>query len=76
MSKENIKKSIVVSGVKNLKEYGYSEVTEDNIITDVVYSGFFKSMLKDNLGQSGNGAVEEVIQELLDEIEANKSEEE
>lgn len=63
MTNEQIKQHLLKAGVKNLKEYGYPEVDTKNIITDIIYSGFFKSMLEDN---KGNGKqVDEVIDELL-----------
>lgn len=58
------------NGVKNLKEFGYPHVNPENITKDVVYSGFFKSMLIENLGD--NSSVDEVINHLINEIEINE----
>lgn len=66
MSNEEIKNHLLKAGVKNLKEYGYSEVTTDNILTDEIYSEFFKSMLEENLGSSFQ--VDDVIKELISKI--------
>ena len=41
MTKEEIKKKLLKAGVKNLKEFGYPSVNEENILTDIVYGGFF-----------------------------------
>lgn len=61
-----MKDKLISNGIKNLKEFGYPEVTADNILTDIIYSGFFKSMLKDNLGHSAQ--IDKAINELLEEI--------
>lgn len=68
----DIRKSLILAGVKNLKEYGYPDVSDGNILTDVIYAAFFASMLRDNLGAAGSG-VDAVIGQLLAEIEATQS---
>jgi len=70
MTNEKIKDHLLKSGVKNLKEFGYPYVNTENILTDIVYSEFFKSMLKDNKGQSTK-QVDDVIEELLSVIKQN-----
>ena len=66
MTNEQIREHLLKSGVKNLKEFGYPEVTTETILTDEVYKEFFKSMLEDN---KGNGKqVDEVIDQLLSEV--------
>lgn len=57
-------KHLIAAGVKNLKEYGYPHVTVENILTDTIYSAFFKSMLEDNKGKG----VDTAIKGLLDAI--------
>lgn len=64
MSYRNV---LIAAGVKNLKEFGYPQVTKENILTDKIYSGFFKSMLEENLGSSDE--IDEVINELLSDLE-------
>ena len=49
-----IQQKLVATGVKNLQEFGYPSCNVRTILTDSLYWGFFKGMLKDNLG---NGAV-------------------
>ncbi len=66
-----IKDHIITNGLKNLKSFGYENVNRVNIISDEVYSAFFKSMLESNKG-SGDARIERVIDELLLEIENNK----
>lgn len=44
-----IREKVIAAGVKNLKEFGYPDVNEHNILTDEVYSQFFESMLRDNI---------------------------
>ena len=66
MTNEQIKNHLLKAGVKNLKEFGYPDVDTKNILTDIVYAGFFKSMLEDN---KGNGTqIDEVINDLLNEL--------
>ena len=55
---------IIEAGVRNLKEFGYPDASKDNILTDPIYSAFFKSMLEDNLGKGAD----EVINQLLSKI--------
>lgn len=62
-----IRNSLIKAGVKNLKEYGYPEVDEKNILTDDIYKSFFASMLNDNAGLAGP-AVDKEIAILLAEI--------
>lgn len=69
-TKKDIKLILLSSGVKNLKEFGYSEVTIENILTDDVYSQFFSSMLNDNLGNGKQ--IDEAINELQTEIKQPK----
>jgi hypothetical protein len=64
---DKIKDKLLEAGVNNLKEYGYPEVNKETILTDLIYKGFFKSMLKDNLGKS-NKVVDGIINDLLTEI--------
>lgn len=69
MEKDVIKKKLLAAGVNNLKEFGHSCVTSKNILTDMIYSAFFKSMLNDN---KGNGAtIDTAINELLTQIKQN-----
>ncbi len=66
MTNEQIREHLLKAGVKNLKEFGYLEVTTETILTDEVYKEFFKSMLEEN---KGNGKqVDEVINQLLSEV--------
>jgi hypothetical protein len=67
MTNEQIREHLLKAGVKNLKEFGYTEVTTETILTDEVYKMFFKSMLEENLGNGKQ--VDEVINQLLSEVE-------
>ena len=67
MTKKEIKFRLIKAGIKNLKEFGYPSVNEENILTDIVYSAMFKSMLNDNVGKSTK-QVDGVIDELLKQI--------
>jgi hypothetical protein len=69
MNKSDIKERLLSAGIKNLEAFGYNgenQVTKENILTDIVYSGFFEVMLEDNLGNGS--AIDEAIHELLKEI--------
>ena len=67
MTNEQIKEHLLKAGVKNLKEFGYPEVTTETILTDEVYKEFFKSMLEENLGNGKQ--VDEVINQLLSDVD-------
>jgi hypothetical protein len=62
----DIRGTLIAAGVRNLQEYGYPAVTPENIMTDRIYSAFFKSMLNDNLGHSAS--IDAAIKLLLSEI--------
>lgn len=59
-----IRTKLIAAGVKNLKEFGYPDVTADNILTDLIYGGFFLSMLRDNLGLGFDKQINELIAEV------------
>lgn len=61
-----IKEKLLIAGVKNLKDFGYSNVDTENILNDTVYSQFFKNMLYENLGHSSK--IDDEIYKLLSEI--------
>ena len=71
MTNEQIKDKLLTAGVKNLKEFGYPDVSKENILTDMIYAGFFKSMLDDNKGKVGT-QVDAVIDELLSIVKSVK----
>jgi hypothetical protein len=62
----DIRAKLIAAGVKNLKTFGYPEVTSENLLTDPIYRAFFNSMLNDNLGQAGE-VVDQEIRQLLKE---------
>lgn len=67
MTNEEIRFLIIRKAIQNMKEFGYENVTTENILTDEVYKLYFKSMLDENVGQGGN-QVNIVITELLKEV--------
>lgn len=76
LSREDLKRILIKNGIKNLKEYGFPQVNQENIITDMIYSGFFKSMLKDAKADAveiGTSALTLAIYELLGEISNNEN---
>jgi len=66
MERSKIRKNILEAGVKNLKTFGYSNATTENILTDKIYKEFFKEMLNSNIGESSDS--DAVINELLTQI--------
>lgn len=64
---KKIEQHLIEAGVKNLREFGYPQCNEENIITDAIFKQFFVSMLKDNMGK--NSLVDEIIKALLKRIE-------
>jgi hypothetical protein len=66
-----IKNKLIQAGVRNLKEYGYSKVDNESILTDKIYSAFFSEMLKHNLDES-ESENNKVINDLLTEISNRK----
>lgn len=70
MAKPSIREQLIQSGVNNLKEYGYPKVDDKNILTDRIYSAFFKEMLDGTLGKSAK--VDPIITELMTEIDKNQ----
>jgi hypothetical protein len=48
-----MEKKLVRNGINNLKEFGYPHVNESNIFTDIVYSQFFLSMLRETKIEGG-----------------------
>jgi hypothetical protein len=63
------RKRLLAAGVRNLKEFGYPHVDETNILTDQVYSAFFKSMLDDAKEASADANYQGAVADLLKEIE-------
>jgi len=61
--RKTVKDQIIKNGIKNLKVFGYPNVTVENIMTDEVYIMFFENQLKDNLG---HGFDEEIMSLLND----------
>lgn len=64
--KDNIRKKLLSAGVANLKEFGYRNVSSENILTDKIYKEFFKSMLEQSKGMSNDA--DQSIDDLLKEI--------
>lgn len=65
-----LEKKLIQNGINNLNEFGYPDVDEKNIFTDLIYSQMFKSMLEDNKGHRDD--IDKVIDNLLDKIKTQK----
>lgn len=60
----SVREKLIAAGVRNLQEFGYEAASKDNILTDEVYSMFFKSMLNDNLGNGFDDDINALIAEI------------
>ena len=72
MERTSTETGLLEAGVRNLKEFGYETVDTENIMTDMIYSKFFRSMLEDNRGHGRH--IDEAIDKLIAEIDANETE--
>jgi hypothetical protein len=64
-----MREAIIEAGIKALKEYGYPAVNKDNIMTDTIYSQFFKSMLRGTIDDAhGNKELIFMCNTLISEI--------
>ena len=68
----DIKQKLIMAGVKNLVEFGYPHCDENNILSDMIYSRFFLSMLKENKGLSAE--VDKEIEKLISTIQGASDE--
>ena len=64
-TEQDIRTRILKRAVLNLKEFGYENCNEDNILTDEVYKIFFKKQLENVQVESKNADVEKVITDLI-----------
>lgn len=75
-SLDEIRTLLLKAGVKNLKTFGYPDVNQENILTDMIYREFFRSMLTDeeNKPRGPHAAlIQQVQTELLEKIDAQKA---
>ena len=68
MMKQNndIKSELIEQGVKKLKLFGFTNVTEENIMQDEVYRLYFERILNSNLGDRPD--IDEEIIELIAQL--------
>jgi hypothetical protein len=66
MKDNDIKAKLIEQGVKRLKLFGFTNVTEENIMKDEVYRFYFEGILNSNLGNRPD--VDEKIIELITQI--------
>lgn len=59
-----VRNKIIENGVKNLQEFGYPSVNNENILTDMVYKMFFKRQLEENLGQGFDEEINDILNSL------------
>jgi hypothetical protein len=69
----SVRRALVLSGVKQLKDYGYPKCDERNILTDRIYAAFFSKMLE---GTAEDKAAPKTVRDnalsLLAEIKETK----
>lgn len=71
---EEIRSALLSAGVRSLREFGYPGVTEQNILTDRIYSQFFLRLLRDSSSPHGSevhAVIEKLIQEINDKSMTN-----
>ena len=58
-----MKDKLIANGVRNLREFGYPDCNEKNILTDYIFASFFLRMLPENKGYSTeiDAAIDELI---------------
>lgn len=64
----DIRSKLISAGVKNLREFGYPKCDEKNILTDLIYKGFFVSMLRDNLGKGYDTDIKALLKECGEDV--------
>jgi hypothetical protein len=58
---------LIAAGIRNLKEFGYPQVDALNILTDLIYSQFFKRMLEDTK-EGASAELSHACESLISEI--------
>ena len=68
-TKDHYRNTLIRSGVNSLGAFGYLDVRPENLLTDPLYSAFFKSMLEGELDevQRANPSVANVMRDLISE---------
>ena len=65
-----MEQTLIDAGVKNLKEYGYPCVNKENIVTDLIYGAFFKSMLISTMnGTKHSDVIQRACASLIEKID-------
>lgn len=64
-----IQQKIIENGVKNLHEFGYTAVNQDNIFTDWIYAQMFERMIEENLGQGLDDELKPLLQVIKERKE-------
>lgn len=58
------KHKLLEAGVRNLREFGYPDVSKLNITTERVFAQFFRSMLEENRGKGADAEIDELVAEI------------
>jgi hypothetical protein len=54
------REALIAAGVRNLKEFGYTKVNSENILTDYVFAPLFRSMLVEHETSEALALVREI----------------
>lgn len=65
LDRAKVREGLIRGGVNNLGAFGYPNVRPENILTDPIYSAFFKNMLEENLGQ--DEGLDVILREMMAE---------
>lgn len=69
-ARDVVRKQLLSAGVRNLQEFGYPQVTRENIMTDSVFKIFFKRMLEENRESRAASTIQkQVMNEMIKEID-------
>ncbi len=74
-SKQNNYREVCIqNGIKNLNQFGYRNVSEEDLLKDYLYASFFKRMLEDSLVEAESRNLTDAsyeIRKLIIEVETN-----
>ncbi len=65
----NLRRDLIASGVRNLKEFGYPDATPENILTTKIFRLFFHRMLTDSKASIDSRPALDAIDALLKECD-------
>ena len=64
-----IQQKLIKNGIKNLNEFGYPDVTEQTLFTDLIYSQMFKRMLEESKGHGFDADIDILLSKINTDTE-------